>query len=109
MVARIGNDMEFANPKILWLLVVIPLLVAYYVWRSLQGGASIVISSTESLRKAPRTVRYYYKKSKQFKQIWPMKPESVAGAIPEVKEQPKAQPTPSATATPDAFPEDIPF
>lgn len=59
MVARIGNDMEFANPKILWLLVVIPLLVAYYVWRSLQGGASIVISSTESLRKAPRTVRYY--------------------------------------------------
>lgn len=49
------------------------------------------------------------KKSKQFKQIWPMKPESVAGSIPEVKEQPKAQPTPSATATPDAFPEDILF
>ena len=51
--------MEFANPKILWLLVVIPLYVAYYVWRTMQGGASIVISSTESLRTAPRTVRYY--------------------------------------------------
>lgn len=51
--------MEFANPKILWLLVVIPLYVAYYVWRSMQGGASIVISSADSLRQAPRTVRYY--------------------------------------------------
>ena len=51
--------MEFANPKILWLLAVVPLYVAYYVWRSLQGGASIVISSTDSLRTAPRTIRYY--------------------------------------------------
>ena len=51
--------MEFANPKILWLLVVVPLVVAYYVWRAMQGGASIVISTTDSLRKAPRTFRYY--------------------------------------------------
>ena len=51
--------MEFANPKILWLLAVVPLYVAYYVWRSLQGGASIVISTTDSLRTAPRTIRYY--------------------------------------------------
>ena len=51
--------MEFANPKIFWLLVMIPLWVAYYVWRSMQGGSSIVISSTDSLRKAPRTLRYY--------------------------------------------------
>ena len=51
--------MEFANPKILWLLAVIPLWVAYYVWRSMQGGATIVISSTDPLRRAPRTIRYY--------------------------------------------------
>lgn len=51
--------MEFANPKILWLLVVIPLWVAYYVWRSLQGGASMIISTTDSLRTAPRTFRYH--------------------------------------------------
>ena len=51
--------MEFANPKILWLLVVVPLWIAYYVWRSLQGGASLVISSADSLRSAPRTLRYY--------------------------------------------------
>ena len=51
--------MEFANPKILWLLVVVPLVVAYYAWRAMQGGASIIISTTDSLRKAPRTLRYY--------------------------------------------------
>lgn len=51
--------MEFAYPQILWLLIALPLLVAYYVWREMQGGASIVISSTDSLRTAPRTVRYY--------------------------------------------------
>lgn len=51
--------MEFANPKLLWLLVAIPLLIAYYVWRNRQGGASIIISSTDSLRMAPRTIRYY--------------------------------------------------
>lgn len=51
--------MEFANPKILWLLVVVPLWIAYYVWRSMQGGASIVLSNTDSLRRVPRTLRYY--------------------------------------------------
>ena len=51
--------MEFANPKILWLLVAVALWVAYYVWRSMQGGASIIISSADSLRTAPRTLRYY--------------------------------------------------
>ena len=34
-------------------------MVAYYVWRATQGGASIIISTTDSLRKAPRTLRYY--------------------------------------------------
>ena len=51
--------MEFASPKILWLLVVVPFYVAYYIWRTTQGGASIVISTTDSLRSAPRTFRYY--------------------------------------------------
>ena len=51
--------MEFANPKILWLLTALVPLVAYYVWRSRQGGATIRISSVESLGTAPKTVRYY--------------------------------------------------
>lgn len=51
--------MEFANPLILLLLLLILPYIGYYVWRSYQGGASIVISSADSLRKAPRTIRYY--------------------------------------------------
>lgn len=44
------------------------------------------------------------KKSKQYKQIWPMKPEQAA-----TTEQPKTQTASSAPASSDAFPEDIPF
>ena len=51
--------MEFANPLILLLLLLILPYIGYYVWRLYQGGASIVISSADSLRKAPRTIRYY--------------------------------------------------
>ncbi len=51
--------MEFANPKILWFLVLVALWVAYYVCRSLLGGASIIISSTDAVRTAPKTIRYY--------------------------------------------------
>ncbi len=51
--------MEFATPHILWLLAAIVPLAAYYVWRTMQGGATIRISSVEGLRHAPRTVRYY--------------------------------------------------
>ena len=51
--------MEFASPKVLWLLTLLVPLVAYYVWRAVKGGATINISSVEPLRHAPRTVRYY--------------------------------------------------
>lgn len=51
--------MEFANPHILWLLAAIVPLAGYYVWRTMQGDATIRISSVEGLRHAPRTVRYY--------------------------------------------------
>ena len=51
--------MEFANPRILWLLLLLVPLAAYYVYRTIQGGAAIKISSVEGLKGAPRTVRYY--------------------------------------------------
>ena len=34
-------------------------MIAYYVWRTLQGGASIQISSVEGVVRAPKTVRYW--------------------------------------------------
>ena len=51
--------MHFASPYYLWLLALLVPMIAYYVWRTLQGGAAIQISTIEGVRKAPRTVRYY--------------------------------------------------
>lgn len=51
--------MSFAHPNILWALLVLVPLAAYYVWRVLWGGASIDISTIEGVRRAPRTLRYY--------------------------------------------------
>ncbi len=50
---------RFANPHILWLLAVIPLMVAYYIYRVRQGRAAIRISSTEGVEHLPRTYRYW--------------------------------------------------
>ena len=51
--------MTFHNPHILWLLLLLVPMAAYYVWRTLQGGAAISISSVEGFRGAPRTFRWW--------------------------------------------------
>lgn len=51
--------MHFASPYYLWLSVLLAPMIGYYVWRTLQGGAAIRISSIDGVRRAPRTVRYY--------------------------------------------------
>ena len=51
--------MTFHNPHILWLLLLLVPMAAYYVWQTLKGGAAISISSVEGLRGAPRTFRYW--------------------------------------------------
>ena len=50
--------MHFASPYYLWLLTLLVPMIGYYVWRTLQGGASIQISSVAGVGRAPRTVRY---------------------------------------------------
>ena len=51
--------MRFANPYLLWLLVLLAPMIAYYIYRTLQGGATIRFSSVDGLKRAPRTLRYY--------------------------------------------------
>ena len=51
--------MRFANPYLLWLLVVLLPMVAFYIYRALRGGTAIRISSIEGVRRAPRTWRYW--------------------------------------------------
>lgn len=49
--------MNFLHPNILWLAVIIPLLVAYYIFVA-RRGATITVSTLGS-RRAPRTLRYW--------------------------------------------------
>ena len=51
--------MHFASPYYLWLLVLLVPMIGYYVWRTLQGGAAIQISSIRGVLGVPRTFRYY--------------------------------------------------
>ncbi|MBR5877630.1 MAG: VWA domain-containing protein [Alistipes sp.] len=51
--------MRFANPYLLWLLVLLAPMIAYYIYRTLQGGATVRFSSVDGLKRAPRTLRYY--------------------------------------------------
>ena len=51
--------MEFAQPKILWFLLLLVPLVAYYIYRTRQGGAAIIVSTTDSLKRAPKSWRYF--------------------------------------------------
>lgn len=51
--------MHFQAPYFLWLLLLLVPMIGYYVWRTLQGGATIRLSSTEGLGRLPRTWRYY--------------------------------------------------
>jgi Ca-activated chloride channel family protein len=50
---------RFEEPGLLWLAAVLPLLVAYYVWRRRQGGAAIRVSTVAGAANGSRTARYY--------------------------------------------------
>jgi Ca-activated chloride channel family protein len=50
---------RFANPQLLWLLLVLAPLAAYYIFRCRQGGATLQVSSTGGLERVARTPKYY--------------------------------------------------
>ena len=49
----------FAYPHLLWLLLLLVPMAAYYVWRTRQGGAALQVSTVAGVAGAPRTARYY--------------------------------------------------
>ncbi len=51
--------MQFASPNILFALLAIIPMAAYYIYRALKGGATLTISTVEGVRRAPKTIRYY--------------------------------------------------
>ena len=79
--------MVFHNPHILWLLLLLVPMAAYYVWQTMQGGATISISSTEGLRKAPRTVRWWLRHAPAVLRMAAVAAMIVALARPQDAEQ----------------------
>jgi Ca-activated chloride channel family protein len=51
------NNITFAYPWILWLLLVIPLLVVWYFFKGRKSFASVKYSSVKILSNAPKTIR----------------------------------------------------
>ncbi len=53
------NIIRFLNPKLLWLLLVLLPMAAYYLYRTRQGRAAIRISTVAGVRGVPRGMKYY--------------------------------------------------
>ena len=51
------GEMKFANPHLLWLMLVIPLYVAWYIWKRRRQHSAMVVSTTAPL--GQKTFRYY--------------------------------------------------
>ncbi len=49
------ENIEFANPKLLWLLALVPLIIAWYVLRHKKQEASVRFSDTSGFSKLPKT------------------------------------------------------
>jgi Ca-activated chloride channel homolog len=53
------EGLTFKNPELFYLLLVLVPMVAWYIFRQKRNTASIQVSSTVSLFKAPKTIRHY--------------------------------------------------
>jgi Ca-activated chloride channel family protein len=55
------NNLDFANPEYLYLLLLIVPVIAWYFWRDKKAHASIQVSTLKSLSKAPKTYKFYFR------------------------------------------------
>lgn len=53
------EGLTFKNPELFYLLLVIAPMAAWYIFRQKRNTASIQVSSTASVFKAPKTIRHY--------------------------------------------------
>ena len=53
------EGLTFKNPELFYLLLVIVPMAAWYIFRQKRSTASIQVSSTASVFKAPKTIRHY--------------------------------------------------
>jgi Ca-activated chloride channel family protein len=53
------SNIEFANPGFLYLLVLIPLLIAWYWFRQGKSIPTMQVSGTEAFESTPKSIRHY--------------------------------------------------
>ena len=53
------NDITFANPELLWLLTLIPLMLAWYIWKADRISADLQISSFRNLGEVGSSLKQY--------------------------------------------------
>ena len=53
------ENIEFANPKLLWLLLLVPLAILWYVLRHKKQEASMQFSDTNGFAQLPKTWKAY--------------------------------------------------
>ncbi len=63
------EGLTFKNPELFYLLLVILPMAAWYIFRQKRNTASIRISTTASVFKAPKTIRHYLRHSVFLSQI----------------------------------------
>jgi Ca-activated chloride channel homolog len=57
MFQRMLTDIQFAYAPFLWLLGIIPLLVAWYVWKHLSHSADVLFTHTSTLARLKKSAR----------------------------------------------------
>ncbi len=63
------EDYTFKNPEYFYLLLVLVPMLAWYIFRQKRNTASIQVSSTAAVFKAPKTIRHYLRHSVFLTQI----------------------------------------
>ncbi len=57
------KDITFANKELFWLLPVIPLTIAWYIWKNKTYHAELNVSSFENFQGLKPTVKQYFRHS----------------------------------------------
>jgi len=55
------ENIEFANPKLLWLLLLVPLAIIWYILRHKKQEASVTFSDLKGMVKLPRTWKAWFR------------------------------------------------
>jgi Ca-activated chloride channel family protein len=57
------NDITFANKELLWLLLIIPVMIAWYIWKNKSYNAELKVSSLAGLAGVKKSIKQYFRHS----------------------------------------------